>query len=248
MSRRCAEAAASLYEIFVQGRCLVTDVRTAEMAKLAENSFRDINIAYANELSIVCDKLGIDVWDLIALANLHPRVNILNPGPGVGGHCIAVDPWFIVSQAPAEARLIRTAREVNDGKPGWVIEKITETVGAFLQARPGRTAKSVAIALLGLAFKADIDDLRESPALAVAREYSARHPGDVLVVEPNIASLPAGFSANTRLVTLDQALRNADICVVLVAHAEFVERAGHIGELAATLDTVGILKGSDRAP
>ncbi len=146
MTATCSAAAASLYKIFVEGECVITNARTAEMCKLTENSFRDTNIAFANELSIICDKLDINVWELIRLANRHPRVNILQPGPGVGGHCIAVDPWFIVSKTPGEARLIRTAREVNDGKPLWVLNKIKMAVAEFLQANPERTAKDVTIA------------------------------------------------------------------------------------------------------
>ena len=163
MTPKCSEAAARLYKTFVQGECVITNARTAEMCKLTENSFRDVNIAFANELSIICDKLDINVWELIKLANRHPRVNILQPGPGVGGHCIAVDPWFIVSAAPEEARLIRTAREVNDSKPEWVIEKVKLAVAEYLMANPDKTAKDVTIACFGLAFKPDIDDLRESP-------------------------------------------------------------------------------------
>ncbi|MGV8683688.1 UDP-N-acetyl-D-mannosamine dehydrogenase [Pseudomonas aeruginosa] len=177
MTATCSAAAASLYKIFVEGECVITNARTAEMCKLTENSFRDTNIAFANELSIICDKLDINVWELIRLANRHPRVNILQPGPGVGGHCIAVDPWFIVSKTPGEARLIRTAREVNDGKPLWVLNKIKMAVAEFLQANPERTAKDVTIACFGLAFKPDIDDLRESPAVSIAQNVKMSHPG-----------------------------------------------------------------------
>src|SRR5690606_3934518 len=148
-----------------------------------ENSFRDVNIAFANELSIICDQLDINVWELISLANRHPRVKILQPGPGVGGHCIAVDPWFIVSRTPEQARLIRTAREVNDGKPQWVIDRVSEAVGKFLLANPDKTAREVTVACLGLAFKPDIDDLRESPALKIALNIADAHAGRFLVVE-----------------------------------------------------------------
>ncbi len=220
MTAKCSAAACALYKTFVEGECVVTNARTAEMAKLTENSFRDVNIAFANELSIICDKLDINVWELIALANRHPRVNILQPGPGVGGHCIAVDPWFIVSKTPEQARLIRTAREVNDNKPEWVLGKVDQALGAYLAANPGKTASDVAIACFGLAFKADIDDLRESPALAIASELLERHPGEVMMVEPNISKLPAVLG-NASLVSVDEALSRAEIVVLLVDHQTF---------------------------
>lgn len=220
MTPACSAAACKLYEIFVEGECVVTNARTAEMAKLTENSFRDVNIAFANELSLVCDKLDIDVWELIELANRHPRVNILQPGPGVGGHCIAVDPWFIVSETPEQARLIRTAREVNDGKPQWVIEKVKAAVGDFLLKNPGHTAKDVAVALFGLAFKPDIDDLRESPSLAIAKQLRAELAGPMLVVEPNIHEVPEALGGCV-LVAPESGIAQADICVVLVGHKQF---------------------------
>lgn len=221
MTPKCSEVARSLYEIFVDGECITTTARTAEMAKLTENSFRDVNIAFANELSIICDKLDINVWELIRLANRHPRVNILQPGPGVGGHCIAVDPWFIVSETPNEARLIRTAREVNDGKPRWVQEKVEQAVGQFLNANPNKTAKEVTIACFGLAFKPDIDDLRESPALRVAEAIHDQHAGSMLVVEPNIQELPTGKLAGATLVSPEDAIAQANILVMLVDHKSF---------------------------
>lgn len=220
MTPACSAAACKLYEIFVEGECVVTNARTAEMAKLTENSFRDVNIAFANELSLICDKLDIDVWELIELANRHPRVNILKPGPGVGGHCIAVDPWFIVSETPEQARLIRTAREVNDGKPQWVIEKVKAAVGDFLLKNPGRTAKDVTVALFGLAFKPDIDDLRESPSLAIAKQLRAELAGPMLVVEPNIHEVPKALKGCV-LVAPEPGVAQADICVVLVGHKQF---------------------------
>ncbi|AZT84509.1 UDP-N-acetyl-D-mannosamine dehydrogenase [Marinobacter sp. NP-4(2019)] len=223
MTAKCSAAAASLYSIFVEGECITTTARTAEMAKLTENSFRDVNIAFANELSIICDKLDINVWELIRLSNRHPRVNILQPGPGVGGHCIAVDPWFIVSETPDEARLIRTAREVNDGKPQWVLEKVQQAVGQFLTANPDKTARDVTIACFGLAFKPDIDDLRESPALRVAEAILDKHVGGLLVVEPNIASLPDTKLEGAELVGASQALAQADILVMLVDHKPFTQ-------------------------
>ncbi|WP_457787449.1 UDP-N-acetyl-D-mannosamine dehydrogenase [Pseudomonas sp. PL-6] len=239
MTAKCSAAACALYKTFVEGECVVTNARTAEMAKLTENSFRDVNIAFANELSIICDKLDINVWELIALANRHPRVNILQPGPGVGGHCIAVDPWFIVSKTPEQARLIRTAREVNDSKPEWVLGKVDQALGAYLAANPGKTASDVAIACFGLAFKADIDDLRESPALAIASELLRRHPGDVMMVEPNIDRLPAALS-NASLVSIDEALSRAAIIVLLVDHQEFKNVS--LPEHIKAVDTRGLWK------
>src|SRR5690606_5491125 len=159
MTPKCSEAACALYKSFVEGECVMTDARTAEMCKLTENSFRDVNIAFANELSIICDRLNINVWELIRLANRHPRVNILQPGPGVGGHCIAVDPWFIISKTPDEAKIIRTAREINDAKPKWVIDKVRAAVAKIMQEAPAKTASDITISCFGVSFKADIDDL-----------------------------------------------------------------------------------------
>lgn len=221
MTPKCSQLAISLYKIFVQGECIVTNARTAEMCKLTENSSRDVGIAFANELSMICDKLDINVWELISLANRHPRVNILQPGPGVGGHCIAVDPWFIVSKTPEQARLIRTAREVNDSKPQWVINKVKLGVAEFLQSNPEKTAKDVTIACFGLAFKADIDDLRESPAVEITKRIISAHPGPVLIIEPNISELPDIFNSLSSLSDADSALLQADIIVLLVDHEEF---------------------------
>lgn len=220
MTPKCSEAACRLYRIFLQGECVVTTARAAEMCKLTENSFRDVNIAFANELSIICDKLDINVWELIQLANRHPRVNILQPGPGVGGHCIAVDPWFIVSSAPEQSRLISTARLVNDGKPAWVQEKVKLAVADFLQANPEKTSKDVTIACYGLAFKPDIDDLRESPALEIAEGLCSSHAGAVFMVEPNVKALPSSLE-RAALVSLEGALGQADIHVLLVDHKQF---------------------------
>ena len=213
MSKACSDKAMSLYKTFVKGDCIITNARTAEMAKLTENSFRDVNIAFANELSLICDKLKINVWELIQLANRHPRVNILNPGPGVGGHCIAVDPWFIVNSCPEQAQLIRTAREVNDGKPHWVIEQVCKAADEF---------KKPVVACLGLAFKADIDDLRESPALDIVKHLAEANVGDIIAVEPNIHTLPKALeNHNVTLETLANALDRANVVVVLVDHKEF---------------------------
>lgn len=211
MTPACSEAAQRLYGLFVRGHCIVTDSRTAEMAKLTENAFRDVNIAFANELSMICDKIGVNVWELIGLANRHPRVNILQPGPGVGGHCIAVDPWFIVDAAPERARLIRTAREVNDGKPHFVLERVKQAANRF---------RDPVVACFGLSFKADIDDLRESPAVEIAQEIIREQVGTVFVVEPHIKTLPASLQG-AELVSAETALSRADIVVLLVDHQSF---------------------------
>ncbi|MCW3150385.1 UDP-N-acetyl-D-mannosamine dehydrogenase [Stutzerimonas stutzeri] len=221
MTAKCSDKAAALYKTFVEGECVITNARTAEMCKLTENSFRDVNIAFANELSMICDKLDINVWELIRLANRHPRVNILQPGPGVGGHCIAVDPWFVVSKTPEQARLIRAAREVNDSKPEWVIEKVNLAVAEYLQANPEKTAKEVTIACFGLAFKADIDDLRESPAMAIVQEIAFIHPGPTIAVEPNISALQENAARNVTLSSIEGALNRVDIAVLLVDHKQF---------------------------
>lgn len=203
------------------------------MAKLTENSFRDVNIAFANELSLICDKLDINVWRLIRLANRHPRVSILQPGPGVGGHCIAVDPWFIVDSAPDEARMIRTAREVNDAKPGYVIAKIRAAAERF---------KAPVIGLLGLAFKADIDDLRESPALQIAQQV-VNEGFRCLLVEPNVTLLPASITGDAELVDLGRCISDADIIVMLVDHKEFRRLDRNRLASKVVIDTKGILFG-----
>ncbi|WP_144152821.1 UDP-N-acetyl-D-mannosamine dehydrogenase [Paraburkholderia sp. BCC1885] len=212
MTRRCAETATELYQIFVRGECVQTDVRTAEMCKLTENSFRDVNIAFANELSIISDRLDINVWELIRLANRHPRVDILQPGPGVGGHCIAVDPWFVVHSAPEEARLIRMARLVNDDKPNYIIERIRRMAGRF---------REPVIACFGLTFKADIDDLRESPAMTIVETLAKGGYGRVLAVEPNIDEVPESLAGEVELCDATSALNQADIVALLVDHREF---------------------------
>jgi UDP-N-acetyl-D-mannosaminuronic acid dehydrogenase len=238
MTPRCGMAAKALYEVFVQGECILTDARTAEMCKLAENAFRDVNIAYANELSLVCDRLGIEVRELIRLANRHPRVNILQPGPGVGGHCIAVDPWFIVAGAPEEARLIRTARQVNDSKPEWVLDKVRAAATDFAARHGG--AKPV-IAALGLSFKPDIDDLRESPALHIAERLCREHGERLIAVEPHIEAAPESL-AGCRFGSLEDALARADVIVILVSHTAFrplAQRTLRPGQ--QIIDTVGLL-------
>lgn len=229
---RCARKALAFYKRFVRGTCVTTDARSAEMTKLVENAYRDVNIAFANELSVVADTMGLDVWEVIRLANRHPRVNILQPGPGVGGHCIAVDPWFIVHGAPEQTPLIRTAREVNDGKMHHVIAKAT----ALLEAHPGEK-----VACLGLAFKANIDDFRESPARYVAATLARRFGDRISVVEPYASALPIEFTdTGAALIDLDTALEDCGVLIVLVDHDVFrvvplAERSGK-----AVYDTRGI--------
>ena len=228
---RCARKALAFYRTFVRGACITTTAKVAEMVKLSENAFRDVNIAFANELSLVSDKLGIDVWDVIALANRHPRVNILTPGPGVGGHCIAVDPWFIVHSAPELTPLIRTARNVNDGKTEHVIARAS----ALIEAEAGR------VALLGLAFKANVDDFRESPAMKVAEVLAAKFGPRIAIVEPHVGELPKVLAdTGATLIDIDTALAECDTMIVLVDHDIFKsvpadERAGKI-----VYDTRGI--------
>lgn len=232
MTRKCGEWARELYRTFVRGDCILTDARTAEMCKLTENSFRDVNIAFANELSLICDRLDINVWELIRLSNRHPRVSILQPGPGVGGHCIAVDPWFIVDSAPEQARLIRTARTVNDDKPGYVIERVE---------RVARRFKEPVIACLGLAFKANIDDLRESPALEITQKLAERFSGQVVAVEPNIRTLPEALEGKVRLYEMNDALAEADVIVILVDHAQFKLVDPVRLQAKVVIDTRGVL-------
>lgn len=237
ITQEAAQRARELYQVFCQGEILLTDAVTAETAKLVENSFRDVNIAFANELSLVADRLGVDVWELIRLANHHPRVNILQPGPGVGGHCIAVDPWFIVDAAPEEARLIRTAREVNDAKPRWVLHKVLDAVAGI---------ESPVVAAFGLAFKPNIDDLRESPAVEIVRDLATTFPqATVLAVEPHVDTLPAALAGlpNVRLVDADEALAAADAQLLLVDHTVFRPMVGRLaGE--NVIDTRGMTAGT----
>lgn len=221
ITAKCSAESIAVYRTFVQGQCVATNARTAEMTKLTENASRDVSIAFANELSIICDKLDIDCWELIELANLHPRVNILQPGPGVGGHCIAVDPWFIISRAPNESQLIRTARQINDSKPDWIVEKVKLAVAKFLSNNVTRTIESVTVSCFGLAFKANIDDLRESPALKIVERLAALDFGRLVAVEPNISSVPDSLQDKVELVSTAKALECSDICVLLVDHDEF---------------------------
>ena len=234
MTKESTKKAQEVYRIFVEGELLETNSRTAEMAKLTENASRDVSIAFANELSIISDKLDINVWELIELANHHPRVNILQPGAGVGGHCIAVDPWFIVNQNPNEARIIRAAREINDNKPNWVIEKINAEVDKLKE----QGVQKPTVALLGLAFKPDIDDLRESPAVHIAREMLDVDSAEVLLVEPNINELPKSLKVGN-LVELDSALEKANIIAILVGHSEF--KTVSLPKGKSVIDAVGIM-------
>jgi UDP-N-acetyl-D-mannosaminuronic acid dehydrogenase len=226
-----SEAARDLYRTFCVGEIFLTDARTAEMCKLTENASRDVGIAFANELSLICERLGIDVWELIQLANRHPRVSILQPGPGVGGHCIAVDPWFIVDAAPDVARLIRTAREVNDAKPHHVIERVKTCAGKF---------RSPVIACLGLAFKADVDDLRESPAMDIVKHLADEKVGQIIVVEPHISELPMALKDRVQIGPLESAVAAADVVVMLVNHKEFLALNRRNLDGKVLIDTRGV--------
>ena len=229
----CAKRTADLYKIAVEGECHLTTAATAELVKLSENAYRDVNIAFANELSLIADKMDINVWDAIDLANRHPRVNILQPGPGVGGHCIAVDPWFIAHSAPDESPLIQTARRVNDGKPGHVVSTI-------LQAAEASGADT--IACLGLSYKADIDDMRESPAVAIAAALAKEFRGQLVIVEPHTDDLPAAFEGlqNASLYPLAAALENAQVVALLVDHRDFRELDIERLNGKSVIDTRGI--------
>jgi UDP-N-acetyl-D-mannosaminuronic acid dehydrogenase len=217
VTARCADRAHDLYRTFVQGEIHLTDAVTAEVVKLSENAYRDVNIAFANELSVVCDQIGVDVRKVIRLANRHPRVGILQPGPGVGGHCIAIDPWFLVEAAPNHSPLLRTARAVNDAKPGYVVRQVCEAAA--------RRSGDPVIACLGLTFKANVDDLRESPSLAIVEELAARDVGMLLVVEPHVTDLPdrIAVTGRAKLTELREALDQADVVVLLVDHDQFRE-------------------------
>ena len=238
LTEACSKRAAEIYRVFVEGELLFTNARTAEMAKLTENSFRDVNIAFANELSLISDKLDINVWELIKLANHHPRVNILQPGCGVGGHCIAVDPWFIVDKTPEQARLIRAAREINDSKPNWVIDQVQAGIKQLTAG--GRAEGDITVALLGLAFKPNIDDLRESPAVHIAQGLAAKTSARLLAVEPNIEKLPKVVDGLV-LADLPTALARADVVVILVAHREFTTLPITLNGRSHVIDAVGVM-------
>ena len=240
LDQRSAGRARELYSCFATGAMKTTTARVAELSKLVENAFRDVNVAFANELSLVCDALGVDVWSVIRLANLHPRVNILSPGPGVGGHCIPVDPWFIHQALPDQTPLIRAAREVNDRKPQFVADRIVKLAKRFRQP---------VIGLLGLSYKPNVGDLRESPALEIACKVASRRVGKVLAVEPHLSELPPPLAnyPGVQLTDLATAVQRADIVGVLVAHNKF--RTLDRGAVASKIvvDTVGLLAGSDDA-
>ncbi|NYH88115.1 UDP-N-acetyl-D-mannosamine dehydrogenase [Actinopolymorpha rutila] len=236
----CAQRAAEVYRTFAQGELHLTDAGTAELTKLAENAYRDVNIAFANELAQVAERLGVEVWDVIELANRHPRVQILRPGPGVGGHCVAVDPWFLVSAAPEDTRLMRTAREVNDDRPGQVVRRIV----AAARSRPGEP-----VACFGLAFKANVDDLRESPAVEVVTGVAAALPDvPVLVVEPHVRTLPTALGAYDRvkLVGAPAALERAGVLALLVDHDEFAGIEPEHLAGAEVVDSRGAWRGVER--
>jgi len=238
ITNSCSYKAKELYEIFVTGKCFITDVRTAELCKLVENSYRDVNIAFANELSLICHKLGVDVWNLIELANNHPRVNILQPGPGVGGHCIAVDPWFIVNSAPDESKLISTARKINDNKPKHVISQINSVARSI-----ELTNKEINIACLGLSFKADIDDLRESPAVKIVSPLANFGFNRIYIVEPHISKIPKHLEADSvELTSMEEGIDKSNIIVILVDHSEFksMDRELLIGK--KLIDTRGVIR------
>jgi UDP-N-acetyl-D-mannosaminuronic acid dehydrogenase len=231
VTRKCGQFALSLYKIVVKGECHVTNARTAELVKLTENAFRDVNIGFANEMSMICDELSINVWELVRLANLHPRVNILRPGPGVGGHCIAVDPWFIVDSAPKTARMIRAAREINDSKPDFVVKKILQRAGDL---------KQPVIACLGLSYKPDVDDLRESPAIEVVEKLAHSGVGKILVVEPHVNKLPAQLDSSAlQLEDFETALKAANLIVLLVGHQAFLQVDRDLLKDKFVIDTVG---------
>ncbi|GIN90675.1 UDP-N-acetyl-D-mannosamine dehydrogenase [Siminovitchia terrae] len=232
INQESTQKAAQFYGGFVKGEIHRTNARTAEMSKLAENSFRDVNIAFANELSIICDELQIDVWELIQLANRHPRVDILQPGPGVGGHCIAVDPWFIINSVPKQSRLIQEARKVNDSKPEYVIEKVKEATKNITNPK---------IACLGLSFKANIDDLRESPAVNIVKNLASKNK-KVYVAEPHIEELPVELrNENITLSKTDEAIKNSDIVVLLVDHDYFKAIDSKYLQDKIVIDTKGVL-------
>ncbi|MBC8952127.1 UDP-N-acetyl-D-mannosamine dehydrogenase [Xenorhabdus sp. PB62.4] len=239
MTAKSSARASELYKIFLEGECVITNAKTAEMCKLTENSFRDVNIAFANELSLICAEQGINVWELISLANRHPRVNILQPGPGVGGHCIAVDPWFIVSQNPEQSRLIHTARLVNDGKPLWVVDQVKAAVADCL-AESDKRASEVKIACFGLAFKPNIDDLRESPAVHITEMVAQWHVGKTMAVEPNVHELPKSLKGLVELMDVNQALEEADVVLMLVDHRQFKAIHGDEIKQKWVVDTKGV--------
>ncbi len=234
VTEACAESAAALYRSFVRSELIITDCRTAEFVKLIENAYRDVNIAFANELSLLSERFGVDVWSAIALANLHPRVNILQPGPGVGGHCIAVDPWFLVAGAPDLSRLIRTAREVNQAKPSWVVDRVRAMAAKL---------KNPVAACYGLTYKPDVDDMRDSPSLEIVSEMASNPELKVIVCEPQIKELPPSLSGlpNVELMDADAARNAADLVVFLVAHRQFRSMKNNLFLNKMVVDVVGLI-------
>lgn len=235
LTKNCAIEAKNFYTLFVNSNCSITDCKTAEMAKLTENACRDVQIAFANELSIICDKLGIDVWRLIELANRHPRVEILNPGPGVGGHCIAIDPWFLVEADVENSRLIKKARQINDEKPKWVVKKIMCSVEQCFAEK--KFEKDIEISIYGLTYKSNIDDFRESPALKVVELLSKNFKGKVNLIDPYLTAT-SNIIKNLKNYTINGEGKEADIHVLLVAHKEFKNLKKTFSKSAKVIDTV----------
>jgi UDP-N-acetyl-D-mannosaminuronic acid dehydrogenase len=237
LTKSCSDKAHSFYKSFILGDCLKTNIKTAELSKLVENSYRDVNIAFANELSLICEEEGVNVWELIKLANRHPRVDILQPGPGVGGHCIAIDPWFIVNNNPELSNLIKMARLVNDSIPGKVVEKVNRYIDHC-----GKSKEEITIAILGLAYKANVDDIRESPALEIVRQINKLEIFQQLIVEPNIDNIPLEFKdTKTKICSIDNAIEQSDIVLLLVDHKEFYDLDKKIFIGKQIIDTKGIL-------
>lgn len=234
MTENCSKAAEKLYDSFVSSQMFITDCRTAEFVKLIENSYRDVNIAFANELSQICAKLGVDVWKAIELANRHPRVSILQPGAGVGGHCIAVDPWFIVNSAPEESRLIRTAREVNDGKPHWLAHKIKQHADRF---------KNPVVSCFGIAYKPDVEDIRESPSLEVVKMLAADSDIRLMVCDPMLKELPNQLRCFNKVSfnSIDEACQTSDIVAFLVGHRQFQRMDPNLFLNKVVVDAIGLL-------
>jgi UDP-N-acetyl-D-mannosaminuronic acid dehydrogenase len=237
LSQECTTLATAFYKSFVKGQCLQANSKTAEMSKLVENCYRDVNIAFANELSMICDDQGINVWELIELANRHPRVNILSPGPGVGGHCISVDPWFLIAQIPGQTRLIKAARDVNQLKTQWALQKIDRAILQFQSEK----STTPTIALLGITYKPNVEDLRESPALEIAESLAEKYPSQIIVVEPNLDALPEKLLKQSALhLGIEEVSKRADIVVVLVAHDEFKNQVFTTDKTLRVIDLVGI--------
>lgn len=240
ITKQCALEAAKLYKKFVSGACYLTDSRTAEMCKLVENSFRDVNIAFANELSMLSESLGVNVWELINLANKHPRVNILTPGPGVGGHCIAVDPWFLVKANEEKSKLIECARRVNDSKPEWVIEKFNNAINMLKKEGGATSGAPIKVGVYGITFKADIEDLRESPSLWILEKISKDKNIQFKVIEPNISEGLGNWGDNVELSSIENAINDCRLHLVLVKHKQFTSARFQSIEKERLIDVVGL--------